>query len=172
MGIRPGKGSPKSKRILIVLGIIFIAVPAAVCVHAGFRSGKNFLDDSAKPAGYTIVLSGEPIDEINLSDASCEAEYHFSISNYDEYIISEVYQTYEINIKLAESLPEGITLQIDNISGTTQDGLNYAFRSQDFLLESGKNRNEHILKVFSCNAVPGKYSNMIEIFAVGTQTHL
>lgn len=76
-----------------------------------------------------------------------EASYTFWVSNTEDTAISEVNSEYSVIITLPTALPDGMTMLVDNTTGTkSADGKTYTYENANWTLNAGNtDTNNHTL---------------------------
>lgn len=114
--------------------------------------------DAARVASGGITVTGAAAGtNLVLSNDQQSATYQFRVSNTTSGTQSEVAIRYDVVVTLDEALPDGVTVQLDRESRSSNNGTQYTFSNVGTFPAGSSPAQEHTL-TFSCNDLaPSKY---------------
>lgn len=138
-----------SKALIICLLMVIAAVSGFAFSRMQTNDGGG---DSARVAQYIVsasaVSAGSDM-KINCNDTNQDlsAAYVFTVSNTENGSVSELDTAYSVVVTLDAALPEGMTAEIEGITGAVSNGgKKITFSSSSWVMQAGvATTNTHTL---------------------------
>ena len=158
------RNKPARRRLPLAVYLAFLLVAALAFTGASFASYKTEAtgSDSARVARFVVTAAKDASqkEDLTLDSENKSATYKFTVSNNEGGKVNETATEYDVVVTLPAALPNGVTMKLTRVTGTTvtevpqssASGNTYTFSDNGMLFSAADARSDIYTLTFAAQS--------------------